>query len=75
MSGIFARLLPRHPVIPVARVGRLAIDVEFRGKRLGAALLWDAANRALRLEIGVFALAVDAKDEQTALTIWPLGPK
>ena len=61
-----ARRLPRYPVIPVARVGRLAIDTEFQGKRLGAALLWDAANRALRAEMGVFALAVDAKDEQAA---------
>ncbi|KAA9382969.1 GNAT family N-acetyltransferase [Neorhizobium galegae] len=60
------RRLPRYPVIPVARVGRLAIDTEFKGKRLGAALLWDAANRARRSEMGVFALAVDAKDEQAA---------
>ena len=29
-------------------------------------MLWDAANRALRAEMGVFALAVDAKDEQAA---------
>ena len=61
-----ARRLPRYPVIPVARVGRLAIDRDFQRKRLGAVLLWDAANRALRSEMGVFALAVDAKDEQAA---------
>ncbi|OWV90305.1 GCN5 family acetyltransferase [Rhizobium sp. R635] len=61
-----ARRLPPYPAIPVARIGRLAIDKDFQGRRLGAALLWDAANRALRSELGVFALAVDAKDEQAA---------
>jgi GNAT superfamily N-acetyltransferase len=66
MPDDIAKRLPRYPVIPIARVGRLAIAKEFQGKRLGAAMLWDAANRALRAEIGVFALAVDAKDEQAA---------
>ncbi|EJB07616.1 putative acyltransferase [Rhizobium leguminosarum bv. trifolii WSM597] len=61
-----ARRLPPYPAIPVARIGRLAIDKDFQGRRLGAALLWDAASRALRSELGVFALAVDAKDEQAA---------
>lgn len=61
-----ARRLPPYPAIPVARIGRLAIDKDFQGRRLGAALLWDAANRALRSELGVFALAVDAKNEQAA---------
>ncbi|MCO5147386.1 MAG: GNAT family N-acetyltransferase [Aquamicrobium sp.] len=66
MPEEIARRLPRYPVVPVARVGRLAIDTAFQGKRLGAAMLWDAANRALRAEMGVFALAVDAKDEVAA---------
>ncbi|MBN9016923.1 MAG: GNAT family N-acetyltransferase [Rhizobiales bacterium] len=58
-----ARKLPRYPVVPIIRIGRLAVDRTFQGRRLGAALLWDAAMRALRAEMGVFALAVDAKDE------------
>jgi ribosomal protein S18 acetylase RimI-like enzyme len=61
-----ARRLPRYPSVPVARLGRLAVDQTYRGQRLGAALLWDAARRALRSEIAVFALVVDAKDEQAA---------
>jgi len=61
-----SRKLPRYPVVPVARIGRLAIDKAFQNQRLGAALLWDAADRALRSELGVFALAVDAKDESAA---------
>lgn len=59
-----AKRLPRYPTVPVARLGRLAVDQAFRGKKLGAALLWDALTRAIRSEIAVFALVVDAKDEQ-----------
>lgn len=55
--------LPRYPSVPVARVGRLAVDQAFRGQKLGGALLADAALRAKRSEVAVFALVVDAKDE------------
>lgn len=55
--------LPRYPSVPVARLGRLAVDLGFRGQKLGAALVWDAVMRALRSEIAVAALVVDAKDE------------
>lgn len=59
-----AKRLPRYPSVPVARLGRLAVDQTYRGQRLGGALLWDAAMRALRSEIAVYALVVDAKDDQ-----------
>ncbi len=55
--------LPRYPSVPVARVGRLAVDQAFHGQKLGGALLADAAVRAARSEVAVFALVVDAKDE------------
>ncbi len=58
--------LPRYPSVPVARLGRLAIDRRYQGQRLGAALLWDAALRAARSEVTVFALVVDAKDDTAA---------
>ena len=54
--------LPRYPSVPVARIGRLAVDRAFHGQQLGGALLADAALRALRSEVAVFALVVDAKD-------------
>ena len=57
------RWLPRYACVPVARVGRLAVDRAFHGQKLGGALLADAALRALRSEVAVFALVVDAKDE------------
>lgn len=55
--------LPRYPSVPVARVGRLAVDRAFQGQKLGGALLADAAVRASRSEVAVFALVVDAKDD------------
>jgi GNAT superfamily N-acetyltransferase len=55
--------LPRYPSVPVARIGRLAVDGRFKGMKLGAALLWDAIDRAARSEVTVYAVAVDAKDE------------
>jgi GNAT superfamily N-acetyltransferase len=55
--------LPRYPSVPVARVGRLAVDQAFHGQKLGGALLADAAIRAARSEVAVFALVVDAKDD------------
>ena len=61
-----ARRLPRYPSVPAARIGRLATDRRFQGRGLGAALLLNAAMRALRSEIAVFALVVDAKDDKAA---------
>ncbi len=58
-----ARQLARYPSVPAARIGRLAIDRRFQGRRLGDALLLNAAMRALRSEIAVFVLVVDAKDD------------
>lgn len=56
--------LPRYPAIPVARLGRLAVDKAFQGCRVGGGLLWDALMRSARSEIAVFALIVDAKNDQ-----------
>ena len=47
-------------------MGRLAIDLKFKGRGLGAALLADALDRSVRPEIAAYALVVDAKDEQAA---------
>lgn len=67
------RRLPRYPSVPVARVGRLAIDQRFQGQKLGGALLADAAVRAARSEIAVFALIVDAKDDAAVAFYRHLG--
>lgn len=56
--------LPRHPV-PVALVGRLAVNHIARGQRLGETLLIHAlqsAQRAAKI-VGIYAVVVDALDE------------
>jgi ribosomal protein S18 acetylase RimI-like enzyme len=63
MPEAMAKKLPRYPVVPVARVGRLAVSLNFQKQQLGAALLWDAGLRSMTSGMGVFALLVDAKDE------------
>jgi GNAT superfamily N-acetyltransferase len=64
MPAELAKQLPRYPSVPVARLGRLAVDQAYRGRKLGSALLWDAVQRSSRSEIAVFALVVDTKDDQ-----------
>ena len=66
MPALLAKRLPRYASVPVVRMGRLAVDQRYRGKKLGAALLWDAVLRATRSEIAAFALVVDAKDATAA---------
>src|ERR1019366_4186025 len=56
--------LPRYPSLPAVRIGRLAGDQKFQGRGLGAALLADAAHRAVHADIAAFTLLVDAKNEQ-----------
>ena len=60
-----AKGLPRYP-IPVAHMGRLAVDERSQGCRLGELLLFDAVERILRAAdfIGVHAIEVKAKDEE-----------
>lgn len=59
--------LPRYPV-PVARMGRLAVDLREQGHGVGAALLAHAMQLSATLaqQIGLYALVVDAKHEAAA---------
>ena len=59
--------LPRYPV-PVARIGRLAVDLREQGQGVGAALLRHAMHMAASLaqQIGLYAVVVDAKNEAAA---------
>jgi ribosomal protein S18 acetylase RimI-like enzyme len=58
--------LPRYPTVPAIRMGRLAVDMEFKGMGLGGALLADALTRSVRSEIAAYALLVDAKDQSAS---------
>lgn len=65
LSDEYARKLPRHP-IPAALIGRLAVSAEARGCGVGKLLLVDAIKRTLSVseEIAIYAMVVDAIDEQ-----------
>lgn len=58
--------LPRYPV-PVAHIGRLAVDVGMQGKGLGSDLLIDALTRIARVgdEIGIHAIEIVAINAAT----------
>jgi GNAT superfamily N-acetyltransferase len=64
MPQRLAKKLPRYPDVPVARVGRLAVDLHFRGRKLGAVLLWDSIERAAKSEVMVYGMIVDAKNDE-----------
>jgi predicted GNAT family N-acyltransferase len=57
--------LPRYPILPGILLGRLAVDVQFHGKKLGIYLLLDALKRSLTVsdQIGIIAVIVDAIDD------------
>jgi len=59
--------LPKHPV-PAALIGRLAVAENYQGQGIGALLLVDAIKRtiAVSLSIGVYAVVVDAIDDNAA---------
>jgi ribosomal protein S18 acetylase RimI-like enzyme len=57
------RRLPRYPAVQAVRIGRLAVDQNFQGRGLGAALLADAASRALNADAAAFTLLVDAGND------------
>ena len=63
-----ANKLPRYPQLPVALLGRLAIDQRQKGNGLGEFLLMDALHRSLQAaaEIAAMAVIVDAKDAAAA---------
>ena len=60
-----AKKLPKHP-IPAALIGRLAVDVSAQGKGIGKVLLSNAIKRTLAIssDIGIYAIVVDAINEQ-----------
>jgi len=66
LPDAMAKRMPRYPALTAARIGRLAVDQDFRGQKLGSALLADAVLRVVDNNLGAFALVVDAKDEPAA---------
>ena len=63
-----AAKLPKYPFVPATLIGRLAVNIEFRGRGFGELLLMDALNRCLKgsEQVASAAVLVDAKDESAA---------
>jgi len=61
------RRLPNYP-IPVALLGRLAVDKQYQGQRLGSILLADAVQRVEQASeiLAVYAIVVDALNPSVA---------
>lgn len=64
VSEVLQRTLPKYPM-PVALIGRLAIDRRAQDRRFGEALLIDALRRIVDAAniVGCTGIVVDAKDE------------
>lgn len=58
-----AKRLPRYQAVPAVLIGRLAVDETYRRRGVGSSLIVDAVMRTNRSGVGVFALVVDAKDD------------
>lgn len=67
LPASLAKKLPRYPV-PVALVGRLAVDEKFQGKGLGSILLADACQKVKQASavLAVAGIIVDAKNDSAA---------
>jgi len=65
LPASLARKLPRYPV-PVALIGRLAVDKKSKGKGLGSILLADACRKVSQASavLAVAGIIVDAKDDE-----------
>lgn len=67
MPEEISRQLGGHP-LPAILLARLAVDLSVRGQGLGGLLLREALARSLALseQIGIFAVTVDAIDDEAA---------
>ncbi|MDD5033222.1 MAG: GNAT family N-acetyltransferase [Methylococcaceae bacterium] len=67
LPAALARKLPRYPV-PVALIGRLAVDKNFQCKGLGSLLLADACQKVVQASqvLAVAGIVVDTKGDSAA---------
>ncbi|EKD77876.1 MAG: acetyltransferase [uncultured bacterium] len=66
LSQAITKKLPNYPLIPATLIGRLAIDKEYQGKKLGEILLMDALHRFCESSkaIASFAVVVEAINKE-----------
>lgn len=61
-----AKHLPRYPQLPATLLGRLAVDQEHKGKRLGELMLINALRKSLDVstQVASFAVIAEVIDEE-----------
>lgn len=57
--------LPRYPILPAVRIGRLAVDRRYQRRGLGELLPMNAVHRTMQDAAAAFAILVDARNGQT----------
>ena len=64
LQSSVAKKLPRYPLLPATMLGRLAVDKNYRGQKLGQLMLIDALKRAYLAsqQIASTAVLVEAID-------------
>ncbi|MCE3239242.1 MAG: family N-acetyltransferase [Gammaproteobacteria bacterium] len=68
LPGDMIKKLPRYPILPAVLLGRLAIDKNHQGNKIGKFLLIDALKRSFMVseQIGAIAVIVNAKNKIAA---------
>lgn len=61
-----AQTLPRYPYLPAYRLGRLAVDLHYRGLKIGERLLIDALFKCFKNDIPGMAVLVDSKNDSAS---------
>lgn len=71
----FTRKLPCYEMQPAILIGRLAVDLRYRGQGLGRRLLANALIRclALSIEVGTVAVIAHAKDDSACVFYERMG--
>lgn len=66
VDDLLPKRFPPHYPVPVARLGRLAVDNKVAGQGVGGALLINALYRCYKIsqEMAIVGVIVDAKDEE-----------
>jgi len=62
LDSEYTKKLPNYPYLPSILIGRLAVDKDYQGQKLGEYLLVDALNKSFKSEIAAFAVIVEAKN-------------
>lgn len=68
LSADQIKKLPKYKSLPVILLGRLAVALQYQGKKIGEYLLLDSLIRSYNLskQIGSYAVLIDAKDKNIA---------